>query len=65
MASNVQRLSLLGAVERRLHNHGRDAVGHGMDLVADAEPAKDLQGAEAQVAGFRIDEDLLPPFHQK
>jgi hypothetical protein len=34
-----------------------------MDLVADAEPAKDLQGAEAQVAGFRIDEDLRPPFH--
>jgi len=37
----------------------------GVDLVADAESAKDLQAAEAQVAGLRIDEDLTPLLHQK
>ena len=46
-------------------DHGRDALGHCVDLVADAESAKDLQGAEAQVAGLRIDEDLPPLLHQK
>jgi len=34
-------------------------------LVADAESAKDLEGAEAQVSGLRIDKDLPPPFQQK
>ena len=36
-----------------------------MDLVLETESAKDLQAAEAQISGLRIDEDLTSLFHQK
>ena len=62
---DVERLPLVCAVERRLDDYRRDTSGHCADLVADAESAKDLQGAEAQVARFRVDKDLTPLLHQK
>lgn len=39
--------------------------GDGVDLVAEAQSAQDLQAAKAQVAGLRVDEHLAPLLYQQ
>src|SRR5271168_2136714 len=52
-------------VQRRLDHHVRNSVGDGVDLVAQAQTAQDLQAAKAEISGLRVNEDLAPLFHQQ
>ena len=62
---DVERLLFFGAVQRRLGEHVRNALGDRVDLVGQSQTAQDLQAAEAQVARFRINEDLTALFDQQ
>lgn len=62
---DVDGRSFLRAVERGLDNHGRNVVGDRVYFVAEPKAPQDLQGAEAQIAGFRVDEHLAPLFDQQ
>lgn len=57
---HVDRRTFLGAVERRLCQHGRNVLGHRTGLIAHSETTQDLQAAEAQVASLRIGKCLVP-----
>jgi hypothetical protein len=61
----VDRRFFCRAVERRLGHHDWLVLADRMDLVAQTKATEDLQAAEAEIAGFRIDEHLAPLFHQQ
>ena len=52
-------------VQCRLDHHVGNSVGDGVDLVAQAQTAQDLQAAKAEISGLRVNENLAPLFHQQ